>query len=394
MATYSHSRISTFEQCPLKFKFQYIDEAEVEIEDTAETFLGSRVHEALEKLYKDLKFQKLNSLEDLLEFYYSEWEKNWNDKVLIVRDEYSKDNFKKMGEKFITDYYARYKPFDQAKTIGLEMRIEIKLDVEGKYLLQGFIDRLASPSDGMYEIHDYKTSNTLPTQEKADADRQLALYSMAVKEMFSDCKQVILIWHYLAFDREVRSERSDAQLDDLKKEVVQTIKKIEDTNDFKPLESALCDWCSFMALCPKYSHKVEIKDKAPEEFLKDDGVKLVNEYAALKVEEERVAKKIENLKDAIFRFADAKKAEKLYGSDAVVSVWKKDCLKFPAKDDKRYAELVSLLKKQGLWDEFSALDKFKLEKAFEGGQIDFEKMKVMARFASKETIKKLYLRGR
>ena len=394
MTTYSHSRISTFEQCPLKFKFQYIDEEEVEIEDTAETFLGSRVHEALEKLYKDLKFQKLNNLEELLEYYYSEWEKNWNDKVLIVRDEYSKDNFKKMGEKFITEYYNRYKPFDQAKTIGLEMRIEIKLDAEGKYALQGFIDRLASPSDGVYEIHDYKTTNTLPTQEKADADRQLALYSMAVKEMFSDCKQVILIWHYLAFDREVKSERSDAQLDDLKRQVVQTIKEIEGTTDFKPLESALCDWCAFMALCPKYSHLVEIEDKKPEEFLADDGVKLVNEYSALKVEEGRVTKKIDELKDAIFRFADAKKAEKLYGSDAIVTVWKKDCLKFPAKEDKRYAELIALLKKQGLWDEFSSLDKYKLEKAFEGGQIDFEKMKEMARFASKETIKKLYLRGR
>ena len=347
----------------------------------------------LEKLYKDLKFQKLNSLDELLDFYYSEWEKNWNDKVLIVRDDYSKDNFKKMGEKFITDYYERYKPFDQAKTIGLEMRIEIKLDAEGKYLLQGFIDRLSSPSDGVYEIHDYKTSNTLPTQERADADRQLALYSMAVKDMFSDCKKVILIWHYLAFDREVRSERSDEQLDDLKKQVVHIIKEIEGTTDFKPLESALCDWCSFMALCPRYSHLTEIKDKKPEEFLKDDGVKLVNEYASLKVEEERLTKKIDELKDAIFRLADAKKADKLYGSDAAVTVWKKDCVKFPAREDPRFNDLILLLKKQELWDEFSTLDKFKLEKLFSDGEIDFEKMKELAKYATKETIKRLYLRA-
>jgi putative RecB family exonuclease len=236
----------------------------------------------LEKLYKDLKFQKLNSLQQLLDYYTSEWEKNWNDKILIVRDEYDQDNFKRMGEKFITDYYNRYKPFDQARTIGLEMQIILKLDKNGLYILQGYIDRLASPSDGVYEIHDYKTANSLPGQDHVDADRQLALYSIAVKETFKDCKKAILIWHYLAFDKELRSERSDEQLEELKKEVIETIQEIENTKEFKPVESALCDWCAFRELCPRFSHLVEVEDKKPEEFLADDGVKLVNEYAALK----------------------------------------------------------------------------------------------------------------
>ena len=33
---YSHSRLSTFEQCPFKFKLRYIDEIEPEIEKTIE----------------------------------------------------------------------------------------------------------------------------------------------------------------------------------------------------------------------------------------------------------------------------------------------------------------------------------------------------------------------
>ena len=78
MPTFSHSRIGCFEQCPLKYKFNYIDKLETEIEDTVEAFLGKRVHETLEKLYKDLKFQKLNTLKELLDFFNSEWKKNWN----------------------------------------------------------------------------------------------------------------------------------------------------------------------------------------------------------------------------------------------------------------------------------------------------------------------------
>lgn len=50
--------------------------------------MGSLVHETLEKLYKDLKFQKLNTLKEVLDFYNSEWKKNWNDAIVIVKEQY------------------------------------------------------------------------------------------------------------------------------------------------------------------------------------------------------------------------------------------------------------------------------------------------------------------
>ncbi len=53
MATYSHSKIEAFRQCPRKYFYRYI--AKVELPDVPEqvaTFLGSRVHECLEYLYE------------------------------------------------------------------------------------------------------------------------------------------------------------------------------------------------------------------------------------------------------------------------------------------------------------------------------------------------------
>ncbi len=73
MPIYSHSRLSTFETCPLRYKFGYIDKIEREKEGI-EAFLGSRFHEAMEMLYKDLKF-KVYSLQELLEFYEMRWDK-------------------------------------------------------------------------------------------------------------------------------------------------------------------------------------------------------------------------------------------------------------------------------------------------------------------------------
>lgn len=388
---YSHSRLSTFEQCPLKFKYGYIDKLETDTEGTVEAFLGSRVHEVLEKLYTDLKFEKQNSLQELLDFYNEEWKKHWNDKVLIVRDEYDSENFRKMGERFITDYYQRYRPFNHSKTIGLEMRIVIKLDSQGKYVVQGFIDRLAYAGEGVYEIHDYKTANTLPEQEKIDADRQLALYTIAVKEQYRDCKKVVLIWHYLAFDKELRSERTDSQLDDLKQETINLIKEIELAKEYPPKESALCKWCEYRPICPKWKHLYQVEALKPEEFKKEDGVKLVDEYSILKDKEKKLAEELERINARILAYSDQLNVDRLFGSDSKVTIWKKNCVKFPSKTDGDYGELLKVLRDMNAWEEFNTLDKWKLEKAFEEIDMDPSVMQAIAKYGKRELLRKLYL---
>lgn len=66
MPIFSRSRIRTFENCPLQYKYHYLDKIKPDVPNTVEAFMGSRVHEVLEKLYKDLRYKKLNSLEKLL----------------------------------------------------------------------------------------------------------------------------------------------------------------------------------------------------------------------------------------------------------------------------------------------------------------------------------------
>jgi putative RecB family exonuclease len=57
MTIYSHSRLETFKICPLKYKFSYIDKIKRE-EEGIEAFLGSRFHEVMERIYKDLPLRK------------------------------------------------------------------------------------------------------------------------------------------------------------------------------------------------------------------------------------------------------------------------------------------------------------------------------------------------
>ena len=131
MPTFSNSRLSTYEQCPLKYKYQYIDKIKVETSNTVEAFMGSRVHDALEKLYRDLKLQKRNSLEDLLQYYNDQWAKNWTDDIKIIRKDYTAENYRKTGEKCIADYYNKYEPFKE-RVLGIETVEYVNLVGGGK----------------------------------------------------------------------------------------------------------------------------------------------------------------------------------------------------------------------------------------------------------------------
>ena len=250
MPTYSNSKLATYENCPQKYKLQYIDRIKPpEEEEGIEAFLGHRVHEVLEKLYRELVLTKLNSLDESLAYYNSQWEKNWHENVVVNKKGFTPEHYCNAGNEAITNYYKRYSPFNQSKTLSTESSVNFK--IEG-YNIQGFIDRLSHTGKGRYEIHDYKTSGFRPAQDKLDRDRQLGLYQIGVKEKFKDAKEISLIWHYLIFDKEFTSKRSDAQLKDLKKEVLSLIKTIEKDTKFSPSETKLCDWCEFPEYCPSH----------------------------------------------------------------------------------------------------------------------------------------------
>ena len=57
MTVYSQSRLGAYENCPQKYKLKYVDNIKPQ-EEGIHLFLGSRVHETLEKLHKDLVLTK------------------------------------------------------------------------------------------------------------------------------------------------------------------------------------------------------------------------------------------------------------------------------------------------------------------------------------------------
>jgi putative RecB family exonuclease len=370
MPTYSHSQLSTYETCPHQYKLAYIDKIKTEAEGI-EAFMGSRVHETLQKLYRDLKVTKLNSLEDLVTFYHLSWEKNWNEMIQVIRREYSAEHYRRLGEKCITDYYRRYYPFDQGKTLGLEENIYFPLEEEKGYYIRGFIDRLTLADHSILEIHDYKTTNRLPTQEQIDSDRQLAFYHMGVEGRWKDIRDVKLIWHYLAFDSEIQSSRTPEKLHQLRQETLELIQKIEADRRFPPKEGPLCDWCDYQGFCPKRKHLIAVGSLPPNEHLNEEGVSLVNQYVELKERKrllnEEIDGELAKMEEALYVFAQKDEIEAIFGSDHVAKIKIETKEKFPLKGDPNRKVLDEVIKKAGKWMEVSDLNPWMLARVIGRG---------------------------
>lgn len=254
MPVYSHSRISSFENCPLQYRYRYVDRLKREVEGV-EAFVGKVVHEVLEDLYDDLDHARAAGAPAFTSRYNETWRKRLSPSVRIVRENMMLEDYRALGERCVELFYTRNHPFEGATEVKCEERVEFSLDAEGRYRMLGFVDRIDRIGSDVIEIHDYKTGS-LPRSGALKTDRQLTLYEIALRDRYPGVKQFRHIWHYLAHDKKFIETRTADDLRKIRLNTINAIRKIEDTAEFPAKQSALCGWCEYQAICPEWEGRV------------------------------------------------------------------------------------------------------------------------------------------
>jgi CRISPR/Cas system-associated exonuclease Cas4 (RecB family) len=379
---YSHSAISTYENCPLKYKFSYIDRVSPPRKNI-EAFLGIRVHESLEKLYRDMLYEKMCTLEELITFYNEKWNKEMHGNIHTTKN-YDSENYCKMGERYLTDYYNTYQPFSDGQTIALEKRIFFPLD--DTHWIVGVIDRITE-KDGVFEVHDYKTSLYFPTKKDVHSDCQLALYALALDYLY-DIKNIELVWHYLAFNKEIRIKKpsyEDAREIILKK--IELIEENKQNENFQPKESSLCPYCSYQPLCPLFKHEYELEEMPVIEMSKEDGFVLVNKYGHVCENIDNLEKEKDIIKQGLIRYAKEHDIQYVYGSDKIVNVKTYQNIMFT---DKNLVEKT--LKENGIYEQYSRLNAIKLAKDLENANLSSQIIDELKKLTINKNNIRIYLR--
>ncbi len=252
---YSHSRLASFEKCPKQFHYRYVLRIPSETE-SIEAFVGKRVHEVLERLYRAATDGRIPRLEAVLRRYLALFREQFDPaRIRRVRTELPPSFYQQLGERCLENYYRRNYPFDADETLGVEERLRFSLDAAGNYRFQGVVDRIARARDGVVEIHDYKTAQRVPPQRVLDRDRQLALYQLGAAERYGPEQPFRLVWHFLARDVVRVSTRTPQQLERLRGSTVELIDRIGAEREFAARPGPLCAWCEYTDRCPDSAHR-------------------------------------------------------------------------------------------------------------------------------------------
>jgi RecB family exonuclease len=239
---YSVSQLQTYESCPKKYMYNYI----YKIPSRPRHYFdfGTSVHEALEFLSAD--FDKKLPIEKLYTIGVKYLTDGWISKGYDDAKQ-EKEYFQK-GLNIIKEFIIKETELrtQNRQTIGLELKFF--LDFEGRTLM-GYIDRI-DKVDGEIEILDYKTSKSMSRESDLEKNMQLLVYSLA-SEAHADIKKFptsVGLW-YVLHDKIVKISPKKEHTIEIKKRVIEQIKKIENKK-FNPEPTKFgCTYCDFNQIC-------------------------------------------------------------------------------------------------------------------------------------------------
>ena len=403
---FSPSKLDTYRDCPRRYRYRYVDHLRREVA-SIEAYLGTCVHRALQKLYEGIGHGRKSSLAETLGTFEAEWDAGWSSDILIKNAAYTPENYRAVGRECVRCYYEAQQPFDRDKTVAVEKRLGYPLVCGGEqFRIEGFVDRLALAPDGTFEVHDYKTSGSLPSQEDLDQDWQLGIYDIAVRHNWPDARAVRLVWHFVRFGKDMASVRGSEQRQRLQEDVAALILSIKHDHEFVPRRSALCGWCEYREICPLWAHAERVKSLGPRQRHRDDGVKLVDEYVALEAKKRELREKLRELEtdqlsieEALVAFADRQGWQGVAGSEGEVVITEKEEYRFPtrAHAPEAYEGIERELKATALWKDVSRLDTHRLMEGYRRGEWDAPAMQALSEMLARhsshiELVKKRILR--
>jgi len=224
---YSFSKISTYNSCPRKFKYQYIDKIG-KYEDSPALIKGRTIHYLIENStvspeeYSDEMKQNIVEYPETLEI-----KKNFEESAL--------------GRKYLVDID---KPPVQEFKLGLSLNLESK-EYDKSSLFNGIVDYICVKSGVLY-ICDFKSGRY---KEERYMDYSQLLYYAIYFFVKYNIQKINISYIYVEHNLENKLELDIKYLDNYKMDLLNNIKNIEEDREFLENKTKLCDYCGFQEIC-------------------------------------------------------------------------------------------------------------------------------------------------
>lgn len=227
---FSYSRLSTFEQCELKYFYSYILK-EPRVFGPPAT-LGNIIHEALEFTLESN--QPINAF-DLMQ-NYKDAIPSYDPEGLIP------DAMLANGEEMLQEFIDRHKD-ELFHIIGKEVPFSL---VVGNARFNGYIDLLMKGPDGNIQVIDYKSGAREVAEKNVPSDLQLGLYALIVRHWYPHQDTVYAELYYLKSGRRKGHLFTTDDLLQVEARLSELVHDVLTKMDFKATsENSACYWCDY-----------------------------------------------------------------------------------------------------------------------------------------------------
>ncbi len=244
----SPSKVSSFKDCALAFRFSNIDRLPEPPSPAATK--GSLVHRALELLFCEPAPERtLPAALDCLDRARDEFATD-HEFVSLGLDVEAAAQFAAEAEVLVRRYFALEDP-RTVHPIGLELLLEAEV---GSLKLRGIIDRLDLDADGGLVVTDYKSGRVPSIIHEQSRLGGVHFYAFLCEKVLGRRPARIQLL-YLSQPVAIVCEPSAQSIRGLEQRTAAIWKAVERAcanEDFRPRPSALCNWCAFQEYCPSF----------------------------------------------------------------------------------------------------------------------------------------------
>ncbi len=318
----SYSSYRTYLECPLRWKFLYIDR----LPETPRGYFtfGRVVHSVLEELLRPLvvpsarragESDSQRTLDDWQsrtrgaadlpwmtpEEMLALYDRSWLGDGYTNPEEEAR--YRELGRDLLTRYYAQLVR-ERPQPVAVEEHLEARWD---GIPIHGYIDRIDRGAAGGLEIVDYKTSRELSAGDAKDSD-QLSLYQVLVESNYSEPVAGLTLYHLRSLTPHRVPPRDRPSLTSLYDRLGSASDGIR-AEAYEPTPGRHCSRCDFRSICPEF----RTVPAADETRLRE----LVDRFDQLRTEEHRVETELRDAAEQLHHAAEELGIHRLPGSRSV-----------------------------------------------------------------------------
>jgi putative RecB family exonuclease len=253
----SPSRAGDFMTCPLLYRFRTIDR--LPEQPSPDAVRGTVVHKVLEDLF-DLPAER-RTPDEAGDLVLPAWEQ-----LLAAEPEIGEmfgapeadaPGVADVGSwlKSCREVLDRYFTLEDPRRLEpAERELYVEALLESRLLLRGFVDRIDVAPDGAIRVVDYKTGRSPGEMFEAKALFQMKFYALVLWRMRGVVPAMLQLIYLGNGEllRYVPDERDLIATERKVEAIWQAIRRAEESGDWRPRRSRLCDWCSYQAICPEF----------------------------------------------------------------------------------------------------------------------------------------------